>query len=216
MGIVNFGVPEQETFHLKNNLNLDTFVEGGTYRGETAKAMSTHFREVITIENSDAMFSVAERNLENISNITMLKGDTRDHLHGILKNHDNILFWLDAHWSGGETYGEKDECPLIEELKIIFSHPKKYTILIDDARLFLAPPPLPHNYKNWPSLTDIMRVLPSDWEMIEHEDVIYLLPKSSCDTFKPVVQKIITNKLQDTSKKSSLHKFLNKLGIVNC
>ena len=37
MGLVNFGVPEKETEYLKNRMKLDLFVEGGTYKGETAK-----------------------------------------------------------------------------------------------------------------------------------------------------------------------------------
>ncbi len=80
----------------------------------------------------------------------------------ILNQNDNILFGLYAHWSGGETYGEDDECPLLDELEIIFGYDKNYAILIDDARLFLAPPPHPHNIQAWPSLTDILRILPMD------------------------------------------------------
>ena len=177
MGLINFGVPEKETEFLKQSMGLDVFVEGGTYIGGTAKNMGDKFRKVYTIEKSDVMFDKAEKNLKNIINITMLKGDTREHLHQIMENNDNILFWLDAHWSGGETYGEEDECPLIEELEIIFEYNKNYVILIDDARLFLAPPPSPHKIENWPSLTDILKTLPENWELLEFEDVIYLFPK---------------------------------------
>lgn len=37
MGLVNFGIPDRETEYLKSALNLNVFVEGGTYRGGTAK-----------------------------------------------------------------------------------------------------------------------------------------------------------------------------------
>ena len=171
MGLVNFGVPEKEAEYLKNSMKLNVFVEGGTYLGGTAKNMSSKFDEVYTIEKSDAMFDMANEKLKDIPNVIMLKGDTREHLPGILKSNDNILFWLDAHWSGGETYGEEDECPLISELEIIFENNKNCVILIDDSRLFLAPPPHPHNYKSWPSLTNILQVLPTDWELVEFEDV---------------------------------------------
>ena len=161
MGIVNLGIPKKETEYIKNSMKLDVFVEGGTYVGSTARSMSERFRKVYTIEKSDAMFSIAKENLKDISNITMLKGDTREHLQDILNNNDNILFWLDAHWSGGDTYGKEDECPLIKELEIIFNYPdKNQVILIDDARLFLAPPPRPHSFKNWQSVKDIFNILP--------------------------------------------------------
>ena len=194
MGLINFGIPEKETEYLKNRLKLDVFVEGGTYKGGTAKSMSNQFRKVYTIEKSDVMFDIANENLKDISNVAMLKGDTREHLHSILENNDNLLFWLDAHWSGGETYGEEDECPLIEELEIIFEYNKNYVILIDDARLFLAPPPYPHKIENWPSLTDILNSMPDNWELIEFEDVIYLFNTKCNKDFKSFIQKIVTER----------------------
>jgi hypothetical protein len=103
----------------------------------------------------------------------MLKGDTRDYLELVLLNNDNILFWLDAHWSGGDTYGESDECPLIEGLRLIFSSRKNYAILIDDARLFLAPLPKPHKLENWATIKRIGGILPPEWELIVHDGVIY-------------------------------------------
>ena len=179
MGLINFGVPEEGIEFLKHIMKLDVFVEGGTYKGGTAKSMGEKFKKIFTIEKSNIMFEIAKENLKDTNNITLLKGDTREHLDSIIRNNENILFWLDAHWSGGDTYGEEDECPLIEELNIIFKYNKNYVILIDDARLFLAPPPYPHNFNNWQSLTDIMKAIPESWELIEFKDVIYLFPKKS-------------------------------------
>ena len=194
MGVINFGIPKKETRYLKEKMNLDVFVEGGTYKGYTAEKMSENFKKVFTIEKSEVMFDVARSNLKTIKNIIMLKGDTRDHLHTILEKNNNILFWLDAHWSGGMTYGEEDECPLLEELEIIFKYNKNYVILIDDARLFLAPPPSPHKIGKWPSLKNILQVLPSNWELIEFEDVIYLFPNQINEDFKNFIQEIVTEK----------------------
>ena len=214
MGLINFGVPEEEIEFLKHVMKLDVFVEGGTYKGGTAKSMGKKFRKIFTIEKSDIMFEIAKENLKDTNNITLLKGDTREHLDSIIANNENILFWLDAHWSGGDTYGEKDECPLIEELDIIFKYNKNYVILIDDARLFLAPPPYPHNYNNWQSLTDIMKVIPESWELIEFEDVIYLFPKEINNEFKSFLQSIITKQHQNNIN-PLLQRILNKLGVIN-
>lgn len=212
MGLINFGAPEKETEFLKKSLGLDVFVEGGTYKGGTAKKMSDSFRKVYTIEKSEIMHETAKENLKDIHNITMLKGDTREHLSKILDNNDNILFWLDAHWSGGDTYGEEDECPLIEELEIIFDYSKNYIILIDDARLFLAPPPHPHKFQNWQSLTDIMKTLPDSWEMIEYEDVIYIYPKKIDNIFKSFLQDNITKKIKKQNN-TLIKRFFKKIGI---
>tara|TARA_B110000196_G_scaffold299839_1_gene292760 strand:- start:857 stop:1525 length:669 start_codon:yes stop_codon:yes gene_type:complete len=214
MGLINFGVPEEEIEFLKHIMKLDVFVEGGTYKGGTAKSMGEKFRKIFTIEKSDIMFEIAKENLKDTNNITLLKGDTREHLDSIIANNENILFWLDAHWSGGDTYGEKDECPLIEELDIIFKYNKNYVILIDDARLFLAPPPYPHNFNNWQSLTDIMKAIPESWELIEFEDVIYLFPKEINNEFKSFLQNIVT-KQQQQHKNTLLQRIFNKLGVIN-
>lgn len=214
MGLVNFGVPEKQADFLRKKMNLDVFVEGGTFKGDTAKNMGSRFRKVYTIEKSKVMFDIAKENLQGIKNIDLLKGDTREHLRTILTTNDNILFWLDAHWSGGDTYGEEDECPLIEELQIIFEYSKNYVILIDDARLFLAPPPSPHKIENWPSLVDILQVLPDNWELIEFEDVIYLFPNKINNDFKCFLQEITTKNWARKTKKTLFKRMLNKLRFI--
>jgi len=212
LGVNNFGIPKTQTGYLKKIMGIEVFIEGGTYQGDTAKEMSWLFNKVYTIEKSEHMYELAKNNIGNINNVVLLKGDTRQHLEKILLDNDNILFWLDAHWSGGLTYGEEDECPLIEELNIIFKHSKNFVILIDDARLFLAPPPKPHNLLNWPTLSEILRVLPLGWEMIEFEDVIYLLPGGIFNDFRAFLQLITTEKwLLFTKKKSLVQKFLGKI-----
>lgn len=201
MGQHKMGIPEAEAEFIKKAFDLDTFVEGGTFKGETSKAMSSQFSKVYTIENSDYCYAIAKENLSNYSNVELLKGDTRTHLKSIVKDNDNMLFWLDAHWSGGETYGEEDECPLIEELKIIYDSKKHFVILIDDARLFAAPPPSPHKIEHWPTISDISRSIPKDWDVLIYEDVFYLLDGKNPKThdFKEYLQsKIIHKKPQST------------------
>jgi len=204
MGNVYFGIPEFTSLFFKKEMNLNTFVEGGTYIGGTAKKMSSIFEKVITIEKSDVMFNKAKENLNGRENIILLKGDTRYYLKEILKENNNILFWLDSHWSGGDTYGKEDECPLIEELNFIFNFKKNYAILIDDARLFLSPPPLPHNYKKWPDIRDIIRLIPSNFDITILEDVIYVYPNSISDKYKNFIQIYITEQQKRQKKRNSL------------
>ena len=66
--------------------------------------------------------------------------------------------------------------------------------MIDDARLFLSPPPLPHEIRNWPSLSEIYKVLPDGWDLLILDDVIYLFPEKISEKFKIFIQKIVTNK----------------------
>lgn len=174
MGIYNPGIPEDDAKFFKKLYRLSIFVEGGTYMGYTARKMADLFEKVFTIEKSDKIYLFARENLQNVKNVILIKGDTREHFYEILQQNDNILFWLDAHWSGGDTYGVDDECPLIDELRVIFNFPKNYVIFIDDARLFLAPPPYPHKYSQWPSIKDIINIVPKNFDIIIYKDVIYV------------------------------------------
>jgi hypothetical protein len=65
------------------------------------------------------------------------------------------LFFLDGHWSGGKTAGIDDECPLMNELRSLRGRGSDI-VLIDDARLFHAPPPLPHDAAQWPSIAEVV------------------------------------------------------------
>ena len=196
MGIIRFGLPFDKALFLAKNLKLDVFIESGTYMGETCREAQKYFEKVFTIEKSEQMYEQAKINLADSCLIFLLKGDTRDHLGPLLVNNDNILFWLDAHWSGGQTYGESDECPLLEELGIIFTNKKHCAILIDDARLFLSPPPRPHVAMNWPSIRDIANVTPKNYELTIYEDVVYIYPME--------IKLAFTNLIQDEVTKSWL------------
>ena len=46
------------------------------------------------------------------------------------------LFWLDAHYSGGETAQGPEDSPIMKELDFILNHRSDHCILIDDARCF--------------------------------------------------------------------------------
>ena len=120
------------------------------------------------------MFVQAKTNITGIGNISLLKGDTSAHLPEILMSEDNILFLMDAHWSGRVTYSEQDECPLVDEIMNIFQLEKVCAILVDDACLFMASPQRLHNKKSWPSVADISSVIPTDWDLVIYKDVIYI------------------------------------------
>ena len=71
-----------------------------------------------------------------ITHIHIYKGYSTDMLKDI--DVGPSLFWLDAHFSGGNTALGKTPCPLLEELDIILATGEKHYLLIDDARCFGA------------------------------------------------------------------------------
>lgn len=164
---------------LQKAFALRTFVETGTFLGDSAAWASQRFERVYTIERAESLWQQAEQRLANLGNVTCLAGDSRQALHSIVTTGDSpTLFWLDAHWSGEQTYGESDECPLLGELEVILSSQLESFLLIDDARLFLAPPPLPHNAEGWPAIDQVVGVLANHgYYVVILEDVIVAVPQ---------------------------------------
>lgn len=191
MGNVTFGVPEDLAIDLKRALNANVFIETGTYKGNTALWASKNFKQVYTIEFDEHRFNktVARiSNMENVENIGFIQGNSKDALKGVLDHIDEpIIFWLDAHglYAGNMTL--EDEIPLMQELQNIFEWKKRTNkecaILIDDARLFLNPPPIDKGYhpEYWPTYPDIVKNiddnLGKEYFIYQAKDVIVIASK---------------------------------------
>jgi len=122
-----------------------------------------------------------------------LYGDSPEKLKEIISRSSiPSIFWLNAHWSGGQTYGENNECPLTKEIDIINNSQNSHCILIDDARLFLSPPPHPYSAEEWPNITNVLNGLRAKNEknyIVIIEDVIICVP--------PFAKAIIIDYCQD-------------------
>lgn len=154
------GVPRDLVLAYRERFDATTFVETGTHRANTAIWASDYFRCVHTIEASESLYREAVRRCSSRANVTVHFGDSRGVLRQVVGTLDSpAVFWLDAHWSGGTTHGANDECPLIDELGVLRDREGESLILIDDARLFAAPPPRPHRLEQWPMLSDVFSVL---------------------------------------------------------
>ncbi len=181
MGIVTIGIPQEITIELAKAGSAVAFIETGTYNGGTTKWASNHFDSVYTVERAKNLYDKYNQELSKIKGITPYLGDSRAVLPEILNKVGDqaSVFWLDGHWSGGETAGEEDECPLLGELACLANRFDDI-ILIDDARLFLSVPPSPHDPSQWPGISDIIAALPESGK--RHfvqviDDVIFIVPK---------------------------------------
>ncbi len=181
MGIVALGIPEQIVIDLARLSGAATFVETGTFHGGTTRWAAKHFETVHTIERAENLYNLHSRELAQIKGVKPHLGDSRTVLPQIIKDFDGgqrAVYWLDGHWSGGETAGELDECPLLDELACL-SNRAEDIILIDDARLFLCAPPLPHNPSQWATVPEILDALSfeSAKSFIQIiDDVIFIIP----------------------------------------
>ena len=117
--------------------NINVFVETGTYLGDTVGFLSRQFREIHSIELSHEFVLTVRKRFSSRKNIEIYEGNSADVLPKIVKSiNEPTLFWLDAHYSGGNTAGSDDKLPLLKEIGVIVSSWKSGSvILIDDARL---------------------------------------------------------------------------------
>lgn len=180
MGIVRMGPPTEIILELAALYQLNTFVETGTFEGNTALWAAQHFDKVITVENSRTIYEDTITKIGTIPNVDFRFGNSRNELNIIIKNlHSPAIFWLDGHWCGGDSYGQNDQCPLLEELEIINQSHLEHFIFIDDARLFLSPPPHPNSIESWPIITEVAQMLITEnYERytVVIEDVIIVVP----------------------------------------
>jgi len=185
LGSIRPGPPTELVIALKNQFFVRNFVETGTFMGETARWASTYFERVITIEASPHLYDAAKTRLGLLPNVERFLGDTRAVLPTVVASLEGpVIFWLDSHWSAGETAGKDDECPLIEEIEIINKSSNTSFLLIDDARLFASPPPPPHDWRHWPTMSDVLRDIEQDQDRyytVTFDDVIISVPKTATE-----------------------------------
>ena len=201
MGIVRMG-PPAEVLDKIRELGVKIFIETGTYKAQTSVWASKTFDIVYTIEASKKLYNEALKEYGNISNIRFMCGTSKECLKKIINEIETqAVFWLDAHWSGGETFGSDDRCPLLDELGLITKEDVKHYILIDDARLFMCPPPMPHNIDAWPDISQIIiHLTDTGYKIFIHEDVIIAVPKEKGRDFTEFFQKIATHSWESMPK----------------
>lgn len=155
----------------------EVWIETGTYLGDTSIYLSRFAKQVITLEPSNKFFNLASEKLRIYKNIELLYGCSEDLLDQILSNllridlASDLSFWLDGHFSQGETFKGKKDTPILEELDIIkkyLSKIKFLTIFIDDVRLFRtdleASEQYPDSFKifDWARANDLYCVIEHD------------------------------------------------------
>lgn len=132
--IGTIGFPYEIAKHFKDQ-DYNILVETGTYYGENALKASRYFQQVYTIEAASEIFLKAKDCCKKNTNITVLHGESDKILEDLIRNlgTKKIVFWLDAHYSGGKTY--ECSCPLLREIEIINKVCETDAIVIvDDAR----------------------------------------------------------------------------------
>jgi len=121
-----------------------TIVETGTYLGHGIRSYleTSYFDHIYSIELSPKYVHMNQESFRNEPSVKIFEGDSTTIIEAMIKNgslaNEPILFYLDAHFSGGDTAGEtiSNGCPVLSELKAICSRNIKGDIVfVDDMRL---------------------------------------------------------------------------------
>lgn len=218
MGLHRMGPPADLILELSSAFSIKNFVETGTYEGHTAVWASEHFQKIYTIEFSETFYRETFERYKERKNVEFIFGDSRTQLKKIVEElNEPALFWLDAHWSGGATYGDDDQCPLIEELKIIGGSQFDNFIFIDDARLFTSPPQPPHKPEQWSDIASIIKTIHhegSDKYIVIIEDVIIAVPASAERIVADYCQKVNAEIWEDYHKRQNKSDFRKGIGLI--
>ena len=125
---------------IRNGIDGATWVETGTYLGETTKFLSRGAVRVVSIEPEPDLYRRAQKRFSDIPNVELVNGTSEEVLEEVLNQIEGkVNFWLDGHYSAGVTYLGEKVSPIEEELSAIDRHFKKFeeiAVLVDDVRIF--------------------------------------------------------------------------------
>jgi hypothetical protein len=127
---------------LRNGLPDSTWIETGTYLGETTRFLAKRSRFVYSLEPEPTLFANAKELFKRTGNVRIINGTSETVLPSLLPTiSGKVNFWLDGHYSAGLTFKGPQDSPIGDELSCIaknLAHFSRVCVLIDDVRLFVG------------------------------------------------------------------------------
>ena len=157
----------------------DTWIETGTFVGETTEFLARSAKHVFSIEPEPRLAAGARSRFRTSDNVTIIEGLSEDHIDGILDSvHGPLSLWLDGHYSAGPTHRGPADTPIVRELQAVQRRLDRFnriTILVDDVRCF---DPTNPEYASYPTRSWLVEWADGcglDW-MVEHDIFIAMKP----------------------------------------
>jgi hypothetical protein len=117
-----------------------TWVETGTFLGDTTAFLAKGNRRVVSIEPSALLVERAQKRFANSSQVRIIKGTSEEVFEDLISDLSGpVSFWLDGHFSQGLTFQSSLDTPIVEELTAIgkhLNHLYPISVLVDDVRCF--------------------------------------------------------------------------------
>ena len=156
------------------------WIETGTYIGDTTEFLAVNYPQVISVEPSDTYFRKASERFKAHKNVTLINSTSEEILPKLVEEwlHQppaRLNFWLDGHWSAGDTFKGVQDTPVLFELlniEKLIQIGVNVNIFIDDLRCF------DHNLSEYSTYPDrstlIMWAMKLNlWWTIEHDILIF-------------------------------------------
>jgi hypothetical protein len=123
--------------YLADSIKADNFIETGAYLGDTIRHMRVRFRCIKSIEIAEQFVRQLRQEFAGDQHIEIVHGDSGKELPRIVPLLNGpTLYWLDAHYSGGQTEGA-DHVPIFAEIRAISELARDdHIIAVDDMKDF--------------------------------------------------------------------------------
>ncbi len=124
---------------VRQRTNANVFVEAGTFKGVMSARCASVFQQVYTVELDKNLASRAGKYLARKQNVYVVQGDAIQVIPVLLQSDqiNNVLIFLDGHFSGGDTAKGDLVEPAVAAIKKITPYKNKIrAIIIDDFRNF--------------------------------------------------------------------------------
>ncbi|MEO9298581.1 hypothetical protein [Devosia alba] len=131
----------------RNSLHDGTFVETGTFFGDTSASAAKYSKAVVTIEPAKTLYDAAVARFAHMPAVSVINGSSEDVFPQLLPTLDGpVTFWLDGHYSGGVTHLGSSLTPLAAELECLSQHIDRFhplVVMVDDIRALFGSPDYP-------------------------------------------------------------------------
>lgn len=157
---------------MRRGIRGGTWVETGTYLGDTTACMARTGDRVISIEPQESFHSRARLRFAKTPNVKPVLGSSEKVFPSVVAGiSGDVTFWLDGHFSGGRTYQAESDTPIrleLEEIARRLPALGRVCILVDDIRFFRADNPHGADYPSLDWVVDWCRTHGFRWH-IEHD-----------------------------------------------
>jgi hypothetical protein len=182
MGAIHFSIDPDLLALLRDATGARRFVETGTFEGRSLQTAAGIFEECYSVDISEDYYRMAAEQFAGYPVVHLVHGSSASFLRANRRLFASTptVFWLDAHWCAADhTSDITGQSPLLQEIEALGELHPSSTLLIDDARLYLAPPLHPHRISEWPDFHDVvvrLLALSAGHRLMVLNDVILLYP----------------------------------------